>query len=262
MPQFIINLYAAIFGLCFGSFANVAVYRLPLGKSIVKPPSHCPSCGKRLAAADLIPVLSWLLLRGRCRYCKKRIGVRYPLIEVACSVLFACMANFTGSNLSAVPLCMLAFVLLCVTVIDGETQTIPNGLLLFGGAVGIIWTVSAFFFPETFIHAVAWHDALLGVAAGALPLIVIDRVVHFFLKKDGFGFGDVKLMAMAGLFLGWQLIFVSFFFAFVSGGVYGAYLIMFKQAKKGSYIAFGPFLCAGILTALWFGKSFIGWMLP
>jgi leader peptidase (prepilin peptidase)/N-methyltransferase len=260
MPQFAVNIYAALFGLCFGSFANAAAYRLPKGISLAKPPSHCPACKKRLAAADLVPVLSWLLLRGRCRYCKKRIGARYPLTEAACALLFACMAQFAGANFSAVPLCLFAFVMLCVAIIDGETQTIPDGLLVFGGIVGLLWTAAAVFFPELFPHARAWQDAALGAAAGALPLFVLDRAALLLLKKDGFGYGDMKLMAVAGLFLGWQLALASFFFAFVAGGAYGAYLILSRRIKKGAYIAFGPFLCAGAAAALWFGEQFFNWL--
>jgi len=241
--------YVFVIGTLFGSFANVVIYRLPQGKSIVKPPSACPFCGKRLAAKELIPILSWMAQRGRCRSCDKFISKRYPLVEFLCGVLFAAMVVYSPT-LSVIPLFVLTFVLLTVSFIDWDTQEIPDRLLLLGVIAAFVWVR----FPET--HH--WVEAMLGAAAGALPLLIIDRLVMLVVKRDGFGYGDVKLMAVIGLFLGWQLTLVAFFFAFVSGGIFATFLIATDRAKRGGYMAFGPFLCIGALGALWFGEVFIG----
>ena len=230
-------------GLCVGSFANVVIHRLPQGKSIVLPASCCPDCEIRLKGRDMIPVISWVILRGRCRYCKTRINWRYPIVEIICAILFVMMAKYTGADIAVLPLWCLAFVLLCVAVIDFDTMEIPDGLLILGAVAGLIWVGLGF-------EQVSWIEALLGVAVGGLPLLILDRVVWIIAKKPGFGFGDVKLMAMAGLFLGWNGVLAAYFIAFVAGGFYGAVLLFTGRAEKGSYLAFGPFLCLGILVGI------------
>lgn len=248
--------FSFLLGLCFGSFANVVIYRLPKGLSIVKPPSACPFCNHRLAPFELIPVISWLFLRGKCRKCKKRISFRYPLVELICGGLFAAMVCYSAT-LSAVPLMVLAFVLLVISFIDFDIQEIPDGLVIIGAISGVFLVGGGHFFANNFYGARAWHDALLGVIAGAVPLLIIDRITLVLLKKDGFGYGDVKLMAMVGLFLGWRLMFVAFFLAFISGGAFAVYLIAAGKAKRGAYMPFGPFLCVGALLAFWFGESLL-----
>ena len=252
--------YVFLAGLCFGSFANVLVYRLPLGLSIVKPSSHCPACNHKLGLLDLVPVLSWVFLFRRCRYCKEKISAIYPFVEIICGLLFAAVVWYSP-NFSAIPLIVLAFLLLVIAIIDMKTQEIHDILLIIGAVLGLTWVSAAFFLPAVFPGAPVWHDALLGVLAGGLPLFIIDRICLLVLKKDGFGFGDVKLMAMAGLFIGWQLMFFAYFFAFISGAVYAVVMLIARRLQQGTYMAFGPFLCAGILAALWFGQSVTAWFL-
>ncbi|MCL2355617.1 MAG: prepilin peptidase [Defluviitaleaceae bacterium] len=242
---------AFLLGLCFGSFANVVIYRVPAGKSIVKPPSACRHCGNRLKFFELFPVVSWLFLCGKCRTCKKKISLRYPLVELLCALLFAGMAWFSPT-LSLVPLLVFVFVLLVISFIDADTMEIPDGLVVAGAIAGIIFVFGGHF--GIFPGAVSWLDALLGAVAGAAPLLIIDRIVILLLEKDGFGFGDVKLMAMVGLFIGWQLMLLAFSVAFISAAPFAIYLM--ATGKRGGYIAFGPFLCAGSLAALWFGNYF------
>jgi len=242
------------FGLCFGSFANVLVYRIPNKIPISKPPSACRACNCRIAPYDLLPLISWVILKGRCRSCSTPIGLHYPLTELACALLFAGMILFTPS-LSAVFLSLFAFILLTVSLIDWDTQEIPDGLLLFALLIGVGWVVVGNFsllFPEV----PGFISAILGILAGAVPLLIVDRIMLVFAKKDGFGYGDVKLMAISGLFLGWSGVFIAFFFAFVTGGVFAAFLLATGRAKRGEYIAFGPFLSGGVIAALWFGQIF------
>ena len=232
-------------GLCIGSFANVVIHRLPKGQSMVLPASYCPECETHLKGRDMIPVISWVNLQGRCRYCQMPIHWRYPTIEIMSAVLFVLMAKYTGADMVVLPLWCLAFVLLCVTVIDLDTMEIPDGLLVLGAVAGLIWVGFSLDGADSLD---VLPDVLLGAAAGGLPLLILNRLVWIVVKKPGFGYGDVKLMAMAGLFLGWHGVFVAYFVAFVAGGVCGAALLLMGKAERGSYLAFGPFLCLGILV--------------
>jgi len=157
-------------------------------------------------------------------------------------------------TLSAIFLSLFAFILLTISVIDWDTQEIPDSLLLAALIIGMTWIVLGHFSPM-FPHSPGFIEAILGILAGAAPLLAIDRFVMLLAKKDGFGYGDVKLMAVAGLYLGWSGVFAAFFFAFIVGGIYAVCLLVTGRAKRGEYIAFGPFLCGGILAALWFGQA-------
>ena len=244
----------AVLGLCFGSFVNVLTYRLPRKISISLPPSACPACNCRIAPYDLLPLVSWVFLKGRCRKCNVRIGLRYPITELTCGLLFAGMVLFTLS-LSAVFLSLFAFLLLTVSIIDWDTQEIPDSLLLAALVIGVAWVVLGNL-TTIFPYAPGFKAAGLGILAGAIPLLAIDRLIIILAKKDGFGYGDVKLMAVAGLYLGLGGVLAAFFFAFVTGGIFATFLLVTGRAKRGEYIAFGPFLCGGIIAALWFGQAF------
>jgi len=248
------TIYVFIIGLFFGSFANVVIYRIPRKKSIVSPPSSCPACGMRILTRDLVPVFSWLFLRlwyGGCRFCRAKINLQYPLVELICGLLFAIMQNRFSTYfpiLIPIPMLVLAFIMITVSVIDWHTQEIPDKLLIWGIIAGIVWVA--------FSDAIYWANALLGALVGGMFLLIIDWLVLLLIKKDGFGYGDVKLMVVIGLFLGWQLTLVAFFFAFISGGVFAIFLIATGRANRGEYIAFAPFLCIGTLFSLWFGIKF------
>ncbi|MCL2047297.1 MAG: prepilin peptidase [Defluviitaleaceae bacterium] len=251
---------AFLTGLCFGSFANVIIYRVPKKLSIIDPPSHCPYCNKRLGVLELFPIFSWLFLFGKCRSCKKKISPRYLFVELVCGLLFVSAVHFSATY-TAFPVAFLMFILLAITFIDIDIQEIPDGLVFAGAVAGVVWVAGGHFFPELFPLAQTWQNALLGVVAGGLPLLVFDRLSLLILKKDGFGYGDVKLMAMVGLFIGWELMLLAYFFAFLSGAAFAVYLIASGKSKRGSYMAFGPFLCVGTLAAFWFGEAVLGWYL-
>ena len=248
----------ALLGLCFGSFANVLVYRLPLSIGITTPPSACPACKSPIRFYDLLPILSWAWLKGRCRHCSASISPRYPLVEASCALLFTGMALYAPIA-CAIVLSLFAFLLTSIALIDADTQHIPDVLLAVTCIIGVGWVAAGHFAPY-FPKAPGFISAVLGILAGGLPLLAVDRLVLTLFKKDGFGYGDVKLMAVCGLFLGWQLVLVAFFFAFITGGMYAAYLLITGRAKRGQYIAFGPFLCAGTVAALWFGQVFISFI--
>lgn len=149
-----------------------------------------------------------------------------------------------------IPVAVLVLTLAAISVVDARTQIIPDVFVIIGAVAGIFFVAGG---------NIALRDAALGVIAGAAPLFLLDRLTLLVLKKDGFGFGDVKLMAMAGLFLGWRLMLPAFLFAFVSGAIAAIFLLATGKAQRGGYIAFGPFLCAGTLFALWFGENFLAW---
>jgi len=257
MLENLTKIYALILGLCFGSFANVVAYRVPRNESLLSPPSRCPKCGRRLVTTDLIPILSWLLLRGKCRSCGEGIALRYPVTEAIGALLFYGMACYAGANLAVVPLCVFAFVLLSISLVDLETQEIPDALVITGAVAGILWIAAGAIFTRFDFLAPHWADALLGAVAGAAPLFLIDRIAIIILGKEGFGFGDVKLMLMAGLFLGWKLALIALLFAVIAGGAVGAALMAAKKLERGSYMPFGPFLAIGSLMSLWFGPAFL-----
>ncbi len=243
-----------ILGLCVGSFLNVCIYRIPNKLSIRTPPSHCPDCKARLTALDMVPVASWLFLGGKCRHCGKPISPRYMIVELLTGVLFLlCWWRLPGLG-SLIPALALVSVLIAACFIDAEHTIIPNGLVLFGSVCGAL---------AVLITSLAgnpnprWQDALLGALAGGGPLFLIDVVSRLILRKDGMGGGDVKLMAMVGLFLGWQHTLLALVLAVVAGGLAGAVLLVTKVLKHGDYFPFGPFLAAGSLTALLFGQQIL-----
>lgn len=245
-----------VLGAVFGSFANVLIYRLPQKIPFAKERSVCTSCNHILGFIDLIPILSYFFLRGRCRFCKARFSFSYPLVEVLVAVLFLGSYVFFGLY-SAIFVAFLLFLLVVVAVIDFHTQDIYDSFVVLLFVFGLAWVLLQHFFPGVFPHAPHLMSAVIGFFVGGLPLLVIDRLCLFFLKKDGFGYGDVKLMFAVGVFLGWQLTVLAFFLAFVGGGLIAGTLMATGKLKRGVYIAFGPFLVIGTIISLFFGREII-----
>jgi leader peptidase (prepilin peptidase)/N-methyltransferase len=225
-------IYAFAGGLLFGSFANVVIYRLPRGLSINTPPSSCISCKKRLKAVDLIPIASWLSLRGRCRYCFATVSIRYPLVELACAMLFTSMVFYTPT-LSAIPLAFLAFVLLCASMINIDKLEIPYGLILAGAVTGVVWVFVSHFNGQLFPLAPSLFDAFIGMAAGSLMMPITRNIRHG------------ALTAMTGIFLGIQLMVIAL--------VIGFFTIIVSRIIRGHLSQTIPYSNAATLLALWFG---------
>jgi leader peptidase (prepilin peptidase)/N-methyltransferase len=238
---------AAGFGLILGSFLNVVAYRLPRGESLALPPSHCPSCGTPIKLYDNVPVLSWLLLRGRCRSCRGTVSWRYPLVEGATAALLAAVVISKGADRDA--WLGLAFVLLLVpvTLIDLDHRIIPNRLMLLGtvASIAIVLVTRREALTEHLIAAAAAGGFLL-VAALAYP--------------SGMGMGDVKLAGVMGLFLG-RAVAPAMLIALVAGSLVGAAIIARKGAKEGrkTAIPFGPYLAFGGLAGLFAGDAIVDW---
>jgi leader peptidase (prepilin peptidase)/N-methyltransferase len=240
---------AAVFGAVVGSFLNVVAHRLPRGESLAHPPSRCPSCATPVKPYDNVPVLSWLLLRGRCRHCSEPISRRYPLVEAGTALLCALVVAVTGVGWEA--LLGVAFVLLLIPIalIDLDTFIIPDRLTGPGAliAVALVAWFAPGDLPEHLIAAVAAGGFLL-VALLAYPA--------------GMGMGDVKLAAMMGLFLG-RAVGPAIFAALIAGSLVGALIIARMGVAKGrkTKIPFGPYLCLGGLVGLFAGDAIVDWYL-
>jgi leader peptidase (prepilin peptidase) / N-methyltransferase len=238
-----------LFGLVIGSFDNVAIYRIPEGKSLWAPRSFCPGCGTTIAWYDNIPLLSYLILRGRCRHCGMHISPRYPLVELLSGLLFFAVFARVGFQWEAelLPYLFMVTVLIIVAAIDLERQIIPNKVMYLAipvalAAMGMVALVRGDY------HIIT--DSLIGAAVIAVPWALFAIIF-----PKGFGMGDAKLAAFTGAILGWQNELVGFFIGIALGAVVGVVLIGAGKKGRKSRIPFGPFLAAGALVALFWGTA-------
>ena len=255
---------AGIFGALIGSFLNVVIFRVPAGRSIVAPPSACGSCGAGIRPWDNIPVVSWILLRGRCRDCAASISARYPLVELGTALFFVVVAtNFSDAPFDipgsgAAVFTVLAYLYLAaisvtLALIDLDTRTLPNRIVLPSYLVGIGLLGGAAFADN---DAFALIRGVLGLAI--LWAIYLGLAL---LYPGGMGFGDVKLAGVLGLFLGylgWGELIVGGFAAFLLGGIYGLGLLLAKRASRKSGIPFGPWMLGGAWVGIFFGDQLWG----
>jgi leader peptidase (prepilin peptidase)/N-methyltransferase len=236
--------YATLFalGLCFGSFLNVVVHRLPRGLSIVAPPSSCPECGHRIRPFDNVPVVSWFVLSGRCRDCRAAIPWRYPAVELAAGVLVVALAAWLGPRTALLPALLFALALLAVALIDWEHRIIPDEISLGGAVVGL-------FARGLTVEGVT--EGLIGALVGGGALWIVAAAYRRATGIDGLGGGDVKLAAMIGAFLGWPGVFLSIFGAAAAGSLAGGVLVLVRQADRRTALPFGTFLApAAVLAGL------------
>jgi leader peptidase (prepilin peptidase) / N-methyltransferase len=290
-----------VFGLAFGSFLNVCIYRLPRGLSVVTPRSACPQCKQPIAFYDNFPVLSWLILGGRCRHCQTKISPRYLIIELLTGLLFlACYWHF-GLTLSTLKYCTLAFLLLGLIFTDAETKLLPDKLTLPGLALGLIFSLlvpvndlasqllpgmlNMPFSGDISVRLVSLLDSLLGAVLGASFIYGAGAIYLRWRGTEGMGFGDVKLMAMVGAFLGMKLTVFTIFSASLAGSLFGlttVFVVWLKrthrfmkrltnaQARRRGWqsaqlvyrnyqMPFGVFLGSMALIAFFFGNRFLHW---
>ena len=247
---------SVLFGLIMGSFTNVMIYRIPEKMSLWKPPSTCGSCGKQIKWYDNIPVFSFIILGARCRFCKSRISFQYPLVELLCGIIFAAIYLVYGFSPDLFFVGIISIILVAISVIDLKSMIIPNGLVISLAVVGVLYTGLRLVFPALFIWNLMWYEPLIGFLAASLPLFLIAV-----LSKGGMGGGDIKLMAAAGIFLGWKGILV----ALLAGSLIGAIvsIILMIAGKKGrkDMIPFGPFLCLGIMISVLYAPRLLEWYL-
>ena len=291
-----------LFGLAFGSFLNVCIYRLPLGLSVVTPRSACPKCSHPIAFYDNLPLLSWLILGGRCRYCKTRISPRYLMIELLTGLLFLACYSYFGLTLSTLKYCTLAFLLLGLIFTDAETKLLPDKLTLPGLALGVVFSLlvpvndlASQFLPglvnlpfsgDLSIRMMSLLDSLLGAAVGASFIYGAGAIYLRWRGTEGMGFGDVKLMAMVGAFLGIKLTIFTIFTASLAGSFFGlstVFIVWLKRTHRymkslanaqaarrrgwqsaqvvyrNYQMPFGVFLGSMAVIAFFFGNRFLHW---
>ncbi len=272
----IATLTALFVGLCVGSFLNVVVHRLPKmlergwqaqcaelrgetpapepAYNLVVPRSACPACGHRITAWQNVPVVSWLALGGRCASCKARISARYPVVEILGGLLAAYAIWHFGATPRGVAACVLLWSLLALTMIDLDTQLLPDDLTLPLLWAGLIVNLAGLFAPLA--------DAVIGAVAGYLSLWTIYWLFKLIRGKEGMGHGDFKLLAALGAWLGWQVLPVIVLLSSVVGAVIGITLIVFKGRDNNLPLAFGPFLAVAGAIALFYGAPLVRMLYP
>jgi leader peptidase (prepilin peptidase) / N-methyltransferase len=277
MPALLIDPLAAtiaalIVGLCVGSFLNVVIHRVPKmldrgwqeqcaelrGETLPpaevynlwRPRSACPGCGHPIGPIENIPVLSWLLLRGKCKACKAAIAARYPLVELAGGLLAAYAIWHFGPNWQGVAACLFLWTLIALTFIDADTQLLPDDLtlpLLWGGLIANLWGL---FVPIT--------DAVVGAVAGYLALWAVYWLFKLIRGKEGMGYGDFKLLAALGAWLGWKMLPLVILMSSVVGAAIGLTLIAFRNRDQATPLPFGPYLAIAGAIALFAGPTLLG----
>jgi len=269
MDPVVATVFAAVAGLCVGSFLNVVIHRLPKmlergweaqcaelrgetvpsaeAYNLVVPRSACPKCGAPITALQNIPVVSWIALGGKCAGCRTPISGRYPAVEILGGLLAAAAIWRFGPTVQGVAACGLLWSLLALTMIDFDTQLLPDGItlpLMWGGLIVNLWSTFA-----------PLHDAVIGAIAGYLSLWSIYWLFKLIRGKEGMGYGDFKLLAALGAWLGWQLLPVIVLLSSVVGAFIGITLIVFKGRDHSVPLAFGPYLAIAGAIALFFGQT-------
>jgi leader peptidase (prepilin peptidase)/N-methyltransferase len=264
--------FAFALGLVVGSFLNVCILRIPAGESIVRPASHCPKCGKAIAPYDNVPVLSWLWLRGRCRNCRASISPLYPAVELLTGILFAACELAFGFQLAALKWAMFCALLIVLAITDLRERMLPDKVNLSGALIGLacsfalpvgdgssLWVASRLFaFPPP-APFLSLGDALLGAAAGAGILWVFAEGYFRLRGREGMGLGDVKMMAMAGTFLGPKAAVLTIMAGALLGSVLGAAFMLFRRTGSEYELPFGTFLAAAGLLVVFYGPPVLSW---
>lgn len=239
-----------ILGLIIGSFLNVCIYRMPRGLSIVRPSSSCPSCKTPIRIYDNIPVISYILLRGRCRGCSSVIPTRYPLVELLNAVLYVSVIWRFGIGWYTPAYFAFCSAMVVITFVDLEFQIIPDAITLSGIPIGLVAGFLILIDPFVRASMLGFKNSLIGFISGG-GLFYLIAV----LSRGGMGGGDIKMMAMTGAFLGWKAVLLTTFSASLIGSIVGIILIVFKGKGRKTKIPFGPFLSIGALITLFFGQE-------
>lgn len=244
-------IFSFLFGLVIGSFLNVCIYRIPLKKSLIMPPSSCPYCGEHIRFYDNLPVISYLILLGRCRKCHQKIPIQYPLVELITGLLSVSLVARYGINVHSVLFFLFCASLIVISFIDLRHQIIPDVITLPGIVIGVAFSV--------FSGHISWLDSLIGVLAGGGGLYLIAVAFERLTGKEGMGGGDVKFLAMIGAWMGWKALpFVILFSSLVGIILGGGSLLLSRQGLQAK-IPFGPFLALGALAYFFFGKELMAW---
>lgn len=240
-----------ILGLIVGSFSNVCIYRIPGNESIIYPASHCPKCCSNISPKDNIPLLSYILLKGRCRNCKSKISIQYPIVEFLTGLIYLIIYLIYGLSVQTLIYIILSSALIIIAFIDLNEQIVPDVISLPGIVIGFILS---FLVPY-----ISFINSALGVLVGGGIILIIGLAGSVVFKKEAMGGGDVKLAAMIGAFLGWRYIMISLFLGFFLGALAGIFLILSKIKSREDVVPFGPFIVLGSFITLLWGDKIISW---
>jgi leader peptidase (prepilin peptidase)/N-methyltransferase len=243
---------AGLFGAIVGSFLNVCIYRLPRGTSVVWPASACARCGRALAWFENVPIVSYFALGGRCRTCRGPISIRYPVVEALTAIMFAGAWWYYGPSLLLAARLIFGCALIVLFAIDLEHHLLPNAITLPGIVVGFVFSL----FTEP-----GWLASLIGILVGGGILYATAEAYYRIRGEEGLGMGDVKMLAMVGAFLGWQLTVVTLMLASLAGSVIGGALILLQRGGMKTALPFGTFLAVGAALAATVGSPLLDWYL-
>jgi len=240
-----------ILGLIVGSFSNVCIYRIPKSESIIFPASHCPKCRSKIKPVDNIPLLSFILLKGKCRNCKSKISLQYPIVELITGLIYLIIYLTYGLSVQTLIYIILSSALIIIAFIDLNEQIVPDIISLPGIVIGFIISF--------FVSYISFINSALGVVVGGGIILIIGLAGSVIFKKEAMGGGDVKLAAMIGAFLGWRYIIISLFLGFFLGALAGIVLILSKIKSREDVVPFGPFIVLGSFITLLWGDKILSW---
>ena len=243
---------AGLFGAVIGSFLNVCIYRLPIGRSVVWPGSACGACGHQLAWFENIPIVSYFALRGRCRACRAPFSIRYPLVEALTAVMFAAAWWYYGPGALLASRLLFGGALIVLFAIDLEHHLLPNVITIPGIVVGFLFSL---------VTEPGWRDSLIGIVIGGGVLWVIAEAYYRIRHEEGLGMGDVKMLAMIGAFLGWKLTLVTLMMASFAGSFVGVVMIVSRRGGMKYALPFGTFLAMGAALGATVGPDVLNWYL-
>lgn len=244
-------IFSLLFGLALGSFLNVCIYRIPLKKSLIMPPSSCPHCRERIRFYDNLPVISYLILLGKCRKCHQKISIQYPLVELITGLLSVSLVIKHGISVHSVLFLLFCTSLVVISFIDLRHQIIPDVISLPGIVIGMAFSIFSGYIP--------WLDSLIGILAGGGSLYLIAVAFERLTGKEGMGGGDVKLLAMIGAWMGWKALPFIILFSSLVGIILGGGSLLLSRQGLQAKIPFGPFLALGALAYFFFGKELMVW---
>ncbi len=242
-----------LFSILLASFYNVCIHRILINESIIYPSSYCPNCRHPLKILDLIPILSYVLLLGRCRYCKSKISPRYLIVELITPILALLLYSKLGFTWQFISYFTLVSLLIITSFTDIEQQIIPNILIFLGLIFGLLFSLTNI--------TINFLDAILGLIVGAGSLLIIALISLLIIRKEGMGGGDIKLLGVIGLFMGWKMTLLTFLFSIYLGGLFSILLLPLRIKKRDDYIPFAPFISLATLVTLLWGKDMISWYL-
>lgn len=259
MIEVLTVLFVFAIGACCGSFLNVCIYRLPREESIVAVSSRCTSCHERLKPRNLVPVLSYLLQRGKCSSCGGKISPRYMFVEIITAILYVCLFYKYGINVEFFAMALLVSVLIVMFFIDLEFGIIPDSLVVFAAAGGLMQYVASLFTDIGIYGDSSWWNPILGALLGSTFFVLVAKAGAFIYKTENtVGGGDIKVLFPIGLFLGWKMMIVALFISIVTAGMICGALIILKRLNRKDTIPFGPFIALGTVITILFGWQILG----